>query len=521
MKSDSENRASKRAPSKGSAWRAVAWCLVIAVTAAAVVVCRFSPAFVNWRGLYLADPPQEKSEFIRAKSSLAQLHAPWSPVTKEVNQVIEWRLLFPLVWHYVRLPPGLYLAMPQIGCVLACWLVAWLVHRQLGNWPQTWMITALFATLPWFFVSAGWLAYFDSWLVIGLVAAAFVPSRWVLGLACALTPWIDERFLLALPVTLLVRAIALQSCQPANTPENRQGRPLLLDLAVAVAASLPYPTIRALVWLHGDAASTSYLRFHWQHACDVPLTTYLAGLWSGYRAAWLLIGATVWFTARRLNGLWGTALGLLVAGSAVGGLFIAADMSRTLMMVCPVALLGAMLWGRYQALSFRYALPSLLLANLLLPAAHVMWFVTHPIHSLPTEVYNWQNPPLYFAAAELFAQGNDLANQGQFRAARDRYDAAIELDPGMVSLFVCRAMVNVRLNDLAAVAHDLDAALQLEPRNPAALYLRASLLASQGNTSPTLIDDVQYALEHAPQNWPLRKEAEALLRYLKDRNAQQ
>ncbi len=443
-----------------------------------------------------------------------QLDDPWSPVTKDVNKVIQWRLLFPVVWHYLRLPPGLYLAMPQIGCLLACWLTAWLMHKSALTWQQTWLATTLFATCSWFFVSAGWLASFDSWLVLGLVAAAFVRSRWVLGLSCALTPWIDERFLLAMPVVMLVRAIALGHI------ENRRGREIVLDLAVAVAASLPYPTFRALVWLRGDADSTNYLRYHWQRAWDVPLGTYLAGLWSGYRAGWLLLGAAVWFTAQRLHYLYGAALGVLIVVSAVGGLFIAADMSRTLMILCPVILLGIVLWQRFQPASFRYALPGLLLANLLLPASHVMWFAAHPIHTLPTEIHYWRNPPSYLAAAELFAQGNDLANRGQFLAARERYDAALELDPGMATVFICRALVNVRLKDQDGVARDVAAALQLEPRNPAALYLRASLRASQGDTSPALIDDVQLALDRAPHHWTMRKEAEALLRYLKDRNAQ-
>ncbi len=36
---------------------------------------------------------------------------------------------------------------------------------------------------------------------------AFHPSRWALVLTCILTPWVDERFVLALPVALVTRTI--------------------------------------------------------------------------------------------------------------------------------------------------------------------------------------------------------------------------------------------------------------------------------------------------------------------------
>ena len=45
--------------------------------------------------------------------------------------------------------------------------------------------------------------------MLGLLLVAFVPSRVALALTCVLTPWIDERFVFALPVAVPVRLIAL------------------------------------------------------------------------------------------------------------------------------------------------------------------------------------------------------------------------------------------------------------------------------------------------------------------------
>ena len=229
-----------------------------------------------------------------------------------------------------------------MGCVLALWLTAWVMHRRLADWSQTWMATTLFATLPWFFVATGWLAYFDSWLVLGLLITVFVPSRVTLALACLLTPWIDERFIIALPATLAARTIALARV------ENRQWRELLLDISVIAAASVPYPAVRALAWLQGDPDSSAYIAKHWEDARGVALGRYLEGLFSGYRAGWIMIVAAVWFWARAVGWKWGVVFGLVVLVCSIGGLFIAADMSRTLMIECPLLLVGTWLWCKAQ-----------------------------------------------------------------------------------------------------------------------------------------------------------------------------
>ncbi len=485
-------------------WRTAGLALLVALAAATVTTFVFAPRFVYWRGLSLGRLPTLTPEYGRAISSLAQIDDPWAPVDNELQQVIRWRLLFPLVWHYLALPRWLYLALPQIGCLLALWLTAWLLRERLGNWLQTWMGTTLFAALPWFFVSSGWLTYFDSWLVLGLLVAAFIPNRTSLALACLFVPWIDERFLLALPVTLLIRAVVLGHL------ESQPPREMLQDVCIAIVASLPYPALRAMAALYGDAASTGYVRTHWQEARTVPVSAYLLGLWSGFRAGWLMVGAGIWFSFRQFGWRWGMALAIAVLGTAVGGLFIAADMSRTLMVTCPALPLGICLWKQGRPTSLRWALPVVVAANLLLPATHAIWFLTIPVASLPSEIYRWRHPPIVLATAEFCARGKALVGQEKFLEARDQFDAAIRLDPRAARFYVERCTANIGLRDLARAEADVAAALRLAPKNRDALFLRAYLLTVKGDTSAAA-DELRKVLEDAPPNWPLRDEAQRLL----------
>jgi tetratricopeptide (TPR) repeat protein len=492
----------------GDALRESFLCLAVAVTAALLTLFFFSPRFVFWRALNL---PHRLSfpECHRALDTMTQLDDPWQRIENQSNRVIGWRLFFPLIWHYARLPRTLLLAMPQIGCLLALWLTAWVMRKRLADWPQTWMATTLFAALPWFFVATGWLAYFDSWLVLGLLVAIFVPSRVTLALACLLTPWIDERFVIALPATVAARAIALARVERGNW------RDLGLDLAVIAAASLPYPAVRGIVWLAGDADSSEYVAKHWQDARGVPLSRYLEGLFSGYRAAWIMIAAAVWFWARATGWKWGVAFALIVLLCSIGGLLIAADMSRTLMIECPFVLLGIWLWHKSHAPSCRFGLAAVLAANLLLPAQHVIWPFTVPIRYLYAEMDRYRVPPPEFQPGAHAALGNSMRDKGDRTNARKHYDVAIALDPKSASAYAGRAALNLDEGNLPAALSDANSALGLQPDRADALLIRAILRGQRGENAPA-IDDARRALQTAPQGSPLREGAEAFLEQMTD-----
>ena len=52
-------------------------------------------------------------------------------------------------------------------------------------------------------ISTAWLAYFDSWYILGLLLTVFASPAEMLA-AVVVTPWIDERFVLTLPLCLIL-----------------------------------------------------------------------------------------------------------------------------------------------------------------------------------------------------------------------------------------------------------------------------------------------------------------------------
>ena len=507
MTAEADDNQRARGAAADAPWRGALLCFGVAIAAATLAILDFAPRLAYWPGLNYA-MAREVSEYGRAKVTIAQVEDPWAPITAPMHKVLAWRLLLPLVWHYLHLPPQLLLAVPHLGCLVTLWLVAWLTQRRMANWPLAILVTLLFAALPWFFVSTGWLGYFDSWLVLGLLAAAFLPSRMALALACLLTPWIDERFVIALPATMMVRAAALRRV------ENHEGRAVCRDLAVVFAASLPFAAIRAVVWLRGDPDSTIYVHAHWLSVFQISWQRYLAGFWSGYRAGWVVVGAALWLLPKRVGRRWGAAFALVVLGTAVGGLFIAADMSRSLMMICPVLLLGAWLGYASRPAIFHWLLPLVVAANYLLPAAHEIWFMTVGISHMGTEFQRLRGPvPEILAAATRIEDALALINQGKFDEARGKLDEALELDPFSTTAYVNRAKLKLAGQDFGGAMADAEAALRINPMTPAALYIRGCLRAARGERAPA-VDDIRNSLYLAGPTWNLRPQAEQVLKQL-------
>ena len=307
----------------------------MAFSAAALVLFVFTPRLVLWRGM-LVTHRLPFPEIHRAFDTLRQLQNLWEPADTPSNAVLAWRLLFPAIWHYGHLPVVAFLAMPFIGCLLSLWLTAWLTFRRLGDWRQTWMVTALVAALPWFFVSTGWLAYFDSWLMLGLLLVAFVRSR-VAVCADVHADSLDRR------------AIRIRAARGGAGAVNRAGPHRESGLAIWRSSS--GPGRRTLSGNprrgvdEGDPGSTAYVQAHWEELKGVSNWRLFEGLWSGARAGWLMIGAAICFAARRIGWKWGGLFAAIVIFTAIGALFIAADMSRTLVIEAPVLLLGAWLWS--------------------------------------------------------------------------------------------------------------------------------------------------------------------------------
>jgi hypothetical protein len=117
-----------------------------------LVVACFAPRFVHWSWIDLDSAEHHPPEFNRAIDTLRQLEHPFTPITNPTNRVINWRLLFPLLGHVMRLPQWAFLALPSLGCLLTLGYVALLVRREGGTRPDAFAATVLTATTSWFFV---------------------------------------------------------------------------------------------------------------------------------------------------------------------------------------------------------------------------------------------------------------------------------------------------------------------------------------------------------------------------------
>src|SRR4029453_3768505 len=112
------------------------WPRPVFVAAAALAACLvtvwfFCPRFASWRGVYLEIPELWTwPEVHRAVAVLGQPEDPFARVVNPSNRVVNWRLLFPLLGHYLHMPRGLFLALPQLGCWAAAALFVHVLLRE-------------------------------------------------------------------------------------------------------------------------------------------------------------------------------------------------------------------------------------------------------------------------------------------------------------------------------------------------------------------------------------------------------
>ncbi len=103
-----------------------------------------------------------------------------------------------------------------------------------------------------------------------------------------------------------------------------------------------------------------------------------------------------------------------------------------------------------------------------------------------------------------------LRARGDLPAAREALDRAVALAPASPEAFNNRAMIFMQTGRPREALADYERAVELNPGNPSVLMGRAQarhLLGDQLGAAA----DLRLALERAPQGWPFRGDAEALL----------
>ncbi len=480
--------------------------LICALAAAVIVLIFFAPRFIAWQGL---DIPETWSspETNRAVETLRLLDDPLGYQPGPSNHVIVWRLLFVLPWHYLSLPKSWFLAMPMVGCVPALMMVAHIVQREAKSWILTWGVTALTATSSWFFVATGWLTYFDAWVLLGLLAVSFVRHIGWGVLACVLVPWVDERFVLALPLALTVRAMMFEHI------EQGQSKRLLMEGFWLVLALLPWVGIRGGLTMMGidrGMGEAVGKPFDMNELSEVPQWRFIAAWWMGLRGGWVLIPCAIllWPGRRRMGwvGLWVTVMVVTL----VLALFVAGDMSRSMSMFVPMMLAGAVLLIRQRMNWAAWVLPMLLLLNLALPATHVMWSYRVAIAPLREEIQLMRERPNMLYAGAIGRGAQKLVKHGNLSQALAQLDRALALDPRSGNLHANRAVVLYQMGEMGAALADAQEAIRLEPNQPEGYWVRGNLLLRM-NQPLASMEDLQRVIRLSPKGEPLHQAAQKAL----------
>ena len=459
--------------SRAVQWR---WTIAAAALAFAFGIALFCPRYVLWRGLDLP-PALHHPEINRAHFALQQIRDPFVPMASDSNRAMRWRLFFPLLAHYTGLERTAFFALPFIGCLLALGLIARVVLRETGNTALALLSAMLAATMSWFFVATGWLAYFDGWYMFGLVAMCGVRGRGVLVASCLLVPWIDERFVVALPLALAVRVALLEW----------RYREAVLVLALVA----PYILFRAAMVAAGqDENSATHVE---DHLAVFPMgnEALLGGLWHGLRAGWLLVVSCMALLYAR-GARYALAVGLTAGVALLVNGVLAWDYSRNVSVLLPCVLGGILLLARRHSNWALAAVALALLVNLLAPAKHINAAFSLDIESVwhewerETQLPDTVNPEAYNMKAIELADGDDaLGAEAYFTYALTLADA----DPVADEHFVAdvhwnRATLYLRAGRWAEARDDLVAALACAPADWQQRHLAEEYAASIARRNP-------------------------------------
>ena len=333
--------------------------LVISSFALVLVLTCFSPRL--W--LMRREMPGT-FQWDRARTFLLQCQNPSSLCAEPAMQ---WRKLPPLVAHGLGLSGKQPLVLPWLGALAATFYVALTALRKFPDWRISAACTLLFASSSAVLVPLHWFGMNDAWAWLGLLVVAFSPSSWARGAALLLAPWVDERFLIALPLAVMVR------CTLPAAPAS-----LKREFSFAACGVLPYGVLRAISAVQGGDHGTFYFLNLISRDSHVWLPFAPLGWWMAWRAGWLPAGYGMRAHPWRL--------GAVTALTLVTGAVLAADLSRSAAMIAPLTLAGCFLYAQRAPDRAPRHLFGLAAINLLIPAAHVIYNKIDVINPLPVEL---------------------------------------------------------------------------------------------------------------------------------------
>ncbi len=469
----------------------------------ALLLFFFSPSFGAYSVWSRAPELTGMLEVRRGASVLWQIDHLGEAIPDPLHGAIQWRLLFPLLGHILGLPAPVFFALAPLGVLAVLGFAVGVLRRGGAGWADTALAAVVLGAGGWLFASVGWLGYFDSWVVLALLLVAFGRSRWTVWSACLWAPWIDERFVIGLPLALLCRHLrpsAADSADEAPAFDWRQ------DLGVPAALAAAFVAVRLGLLsgaTGGNAIPSTYLAS--LHLSDTPPARLALGLWEGLRAGWGFVALAVVFcwTQRRRALL----LAAATAGVALVSLATAQDFGRALMFLTPVALLGATLAFRRRASWLAPALRFAAGATLLLPAHHVMNDRVTPLFYLHHELAVLRSPPA-IAMPELYElRAIHAMEAGDFPRAEADLALAIKLSAHPAGPLKQRGVLYASAGRWAEAHRDFAAMVECDPANPESWFFRAQANLALGDAAAAR-RDLDQALTQAPDGWAQRADVQ-------------
>ncbi|WP_415909538.1 tetratricopeptide repeat protein [Oleiharenicola sp. Vm1] len=430
----------------------------------------------------------------RGVSVLEQVKALGAPLPDPLHSAIQWRLLFPALGRALSLPAGLLFGLAPVGAGLVLWSAVARARQGGAGWLEAAAAAVAVGAGAWFFAATGWLGYYDSWVVLALVAVAFAPRREWVWLACLAAPWIDERFVLAVPLALLCRHLE-------GGPERRAAWKLEWGVPLALAAA--FAAVRLFVLPGSAANATVGGYFAWLDFSRTPWTQFVWGAWEGWRFGWVLAGAALWAVQRKHGPAAAALLGATAGGVLLAGLLTAQDFSRSMLLLAPVVWLGLGAADDVPRPRRAAGLAALAGAALLLPAHQVMSESAVPVMTLNHELGALREPPPRLAPATYELKGVELMERGDPRPAEIALTLAIKLDTRPTSACKHRGLLYASAQRWPEALQDFRAWADNAPGDPDAWFLVAQAEAALGNAARAR-DELQRALGLAPKEWAAR-----------------
>lgn len=307
-------------------------------------------------------------EWTRGLNFLAQLAG--TP-TDMVEPALRHRFLPIIVAKLLGLSGFSAFAIGWLGVLPLLTYVYFRARALSGNERVAVSVVLLFASTSSVITTFGWLGIFDSWWVLGLLVLALDPSYKMIAVASFLTPWVDERFLIGIPIAFLTRWLVTRITLG-------QAKKYMASIALSL---IPYFAWRlySYLGLPSDASS----RF-----ISVDFLQWVSmgphGWWMAYRLSWaFLVASVVLPNASKIKPVYILAVFIPVAFFALA---TAADVSRSAMVAAPLLFSGALLSFRAHPVLTQRALPLIAIANFIVPFVHVVHQKMQAVYPLPWEI---------------------------------------------------------------------------------------------------------------------------------------